>query len=45
LHERGAFGEPKVIFRLKDWGVSRQRFWHADPDSSLRELRPGAGSR
>jgi leucyl-tRNA synthetase len=24
---RGYFGEPKVTFRLKDWGVSRQRFW------------------
>jgi len=24
---RGAFGEPKVTFRLKDWGISRQRFW------------------
>ena len=24
---RKAFGEAKVIFRLKDWGVSRQRFW------------------
>jgi leucyl-tRNA synthetase len=23
----GNFGEPKVTFRLKDWGVSRQRFW------------------
>jgi leucyl-tRNA synthetase len=23
----GAFGEPKVTFRLKDWGVSRQRYW------------------
>ena len=23
----GAFGEAKVIFRLKDWGVSRQRYW------------------
>jgi leucyl-tRNA synthetase len=22
-----AFGEPKVTFRLKDWGVSRQRYW------------------
>ena len=22
-----AFGEAKVIFRLKDWGVSRQRYW------------------
>jgi leucyl-tRNA synthetase len=27
IAERGAFGEPKVTFRLKDWGVSRQRFW------------------
>ncbi len=25
--EHGAFGEPKVTFRLKDWGVSRQRYW------------------
>jgi len=25
--EKGAFGEAKVIFRLKDWGVSRQRYW------------------
>ena len=24
---RGAFGEPRVTFRLKDWGVSRQRYW------------------
>ncbi|MDR3772090.1 MAG: leucine--tRNA ligase [Terracidiphilus sp.] len=24
---RGAFGEPKITFRLKDWGVSRQRYW------------------
>jgi leucyl-tRNA synthetase len=24
---RSAFGEPKVTFRLKDWGVSRQRYW------------------
>ena len=23
----GAFGEAKVTFRLKDWGVSRQRYW------------------
>jgi leucyl-tRNA synthetase len=23
----GDFGEAKVIFRLKDWGVSRQRYW------------------
>jgi leucyl-tRNA synthetase len=25
--ETGGFGEAKVIFRLKDWGVSRQRYW------------------
>jgi leucyl-tRNA synthetase len=24
--EKG-FGEPKVTYRLKDWGVSRQRYW------------------
>ncbi len=24
---RQGFGESKVIFRLKDWGVSRQRYW------------------
>jgi leucyl-tRNA synthetase len=24
---RSAFGEATVTFRLKDWGVSRQRFW------------------
>jgi leucyl-tRNA synthetase len=23
----GGFGEPKITFRLKDWGVSRQRYW------------------
>jgi leucyl-tRNA synthetase len=27
IAQRGAFGEPKVTFRLKDWGVSRQRYW------------------
>lgn len=25
--ERGGFGRPTVTFRLKDWGVSRQRYW------------------
>jgi leucyl-tRNA synthetase len=25
--KRGAFGEATVTFRLKDWGVSRQRYW------------------
>ncbi len=23
----GGFGAPKVTFRLRDWGVSRQRYW------------------
>jgi leucyl-tRNA synthetase len=25
--KEGKFGEPTVTFRLKDWGVSRQRYW------------------
>ena len=25
--ERDGFGEAKVTYRLKDWGVSRQRYW------------------
>ena len=25
--EEHGFGKPKVTFRLKDWGISRQRYW------------------
>ena len=27
IAERKGFGEAKVTFRLKDWGLSRQRYW------------------
>ena len=25
--EREDFGKPAITFRIKDWGVSRQRYW------------------
>ena len=27
--EEHGFGQPTVTFRLKDWGISRQRYWGA----------------
>ncbi len=37
------FGTATVTYRLKDWGVSRQRYWgDADPDGVLREWSCGA---
>ena len=25
--EREGFGKPAVTYRIKDWGISRQRYW------------------
>ena len=27
LAEREAFGKAAITFRIKDWGISRQRYW------------------
>jgi len=27
IAQAGGYGEGKIVFRLKDWGVSRQRYW------------------
>ena len=38
-------GERQVNFRLRDWGISRQRYWElSDPCDPLPEMRRGAGA-